>query len=419
MLAGCGSSDSPSDTGNNKPPTIESNFKRIAVGRGTTATITVTVDDPDMDNVVVTWAATGGLLTSADQGKTVMHWTAPSNISVVTLTMTADDGNGGKATITQDIQSATRLFADVSAATSWGIGSSPYLLDPAGTALFVRTGASLTIDAGVEVLVHKADMAFQIEGILTTSGTVANPVVIHYNNTDNAAGSWAGILASPNSPSDPIPEVHLNYTHIANGVNGVKLINAIGTLRTSKITFSSADAIYHQGADGLLVDDCLITNNTKSAIRVDESIRGLPAFITLRRDTIAFNGDTSGQTSYTDGEAGVSLNLLDPDWLVPITITGCNIARNGYPGVRLTGAMGPVIQGNSIYGNQFGSAGNRFNLRLEPGFTGPGTTSYLAMTNNYWAWTDSVSIHNQIFDRSDGFQSETFVYVTPWSNTEL
>jgi hypothetical protein len=408
---GCGSSETGPVEKPNKPPTVSLNFAKVAVALGTEVLLTVAVDDEDGDNVEVTWEVTRGLLNPSDQGTPTMHWSTPNQVGTDTFTITADDGNGGVTVITADIRVATPRGTGISGAnTTWTPASSPYLLT--ASSLTVLDGETLTIQAGVDVIIDRPDGTVQIEGTLVTQGTANAPVTFGFNDKGPSAGAWPGIKVGIGGAT---PVASLSHTNISHARNGLEILrNSVVTLTNCKITFSTEPAIYQQGTGSLSVVDCFITNNESSGIQIEEGVLGLPSMIEIRGDSIAFNGDLFGAVQYTV-EAAVAINMADTVASVPIVIEDNYIGINGFPGIRMTGGAFPSIQNNAIVGNMRGQPGTQYNIRLENGFNGPGASNYINATNNFWALTDSISIKERIRDWQDApGMIETRVYITPW-----
>ena len=103
-----------------------------AVPPGGTVALSVTATDEDGDAVTFAWSATDGQLSSTSGSNVI--WTAPATIATVTLTVTADDGNGGTDEKTMDLEMRAWMFANVDGETA----DSTYLLNP-GTTEFAFT----------------------------------------------------------------------------------------------------------------------------------------------------------------------------------------------------------------------------------------------------------------------------------------
>jgi parallel beta-helix repeat protein len=400
----------------NTPPTIASTFSKTTVTGGTTASLSVTTNDDDGDDVTVNWSATGGSLNSADQGKATMRWTAPGAAGTTeTITATATDGNGGQASATITVTSGTRWSANISGNVTWLKLSSPYLLDQAPAVFAITEGSTLTLQQGVEVVINKANTEVQVEGALITNGTFSEPVMFKPNAVSPSAGFWSGILVKAGI-GGVAPNIDLKYTHITHAKNGVKAINNAPILvKNCQIKFCSEAAILHQSSGPLRVEDTKITNNVKSGIRIDDTVSQVHDIFVIRGDSIATNGDISGQTAYANGEAGISINLVDPQGLNSIDIRNNHISRNGFPGIRLTNTSFPVIKQNSIFGNW--REGSIINFRLEPPYAA-GMDNHLDVTLNYWAQLDSASVAATVFDRLDNNDVETFVDFVPFLDSE-
>jgi peptidoglycan-associated lipoprotein len=69
---------------------------------GKSATVTADAQDPDGDVLTYRWTAPAGTLQQPSDRQTL--WTAPGREGPVTLTVTVDDGHGGRASDTVTIQ---------------------------------------------------------------------------------------------------------------------------------------------------------------------------------------------------------------------------------------------------------------------------------------------------------------------------
>jgi outer membrane protein OmpA-like peptidoglycan-associated protein len=86
----------------NRPPTVQAQCDPCTVGVGRTSTVTATGNDPDGDALTYRWTAPQGTLANPAARQSL--WTAPQQEGTVQLTVTADDGKGGTATATVNIQ---------------------------------------------------------------------------------------------------------------------------------------------------------------------------------------------------------------------------------------------------------------------------------------------------------------------------
>jgi parallel beta-helix repeat protein len=396
----------------NTVPTITFTFGKIAVAKSTDVTLTVDVDDADGDPVTVTWEVTRGLLNAPDQGSPSMLWTTAGTVGSDTLTITASDGKGGSKTIQEIIEVGTLRTSNVMTPQTWTLLGSPYIVSPATDILGITS--RLTIEAGVVVYIDKAASSIHVEGgELWITGTAAAPVVIQPSARNPQAGSWEGVLAKGSGPL-----LDFEYATISHARHAIRAINS-GRIRVTNcnIVLCSEAAIFHNATGELIVENSAITNNIKSGIRVEESITNPPAYITIRGDSIAVNGRFKDSEVYVDGEAGISIDLDDQFGAVPIEISGNEISRNDFPGIRLITAVYPVITGNGIFGNELRKVTGKVNIELIAPFGAGGITEIHA-TNNWWGQNyppdDSLTIKAGIVDADDSSQIDTNVWVEPW-----
>ena len=86
----------------NRPPTVKAQCDPCTVEVGKTSTVTANGQDPDGDTLTYRWAAPSGTL--ANPAERVTVWTAPNNVGTVPVTVTVNDGKGGTASDTVNIQ---------------------------------------------------------------------------------------------------------------------------------------------------------------------------------------------------------------------------------------------------------------------------------------------------------------------------
>jgi hypothetical protein len=250
-----------------------------------------------------------------------------------------------------------------------------------------------------------------------TNGTADKPVRIKPNSRLADAGDWQGITASP---SGVAPRVELNHTEVFYAVDAVKANEtAVLVLNGCLFKFNRDNAVLHQSSGALTVENCVITNNRKTGIRLKRG-PGVdnPDQVVIRGDSIAVNGDISGAAVYTD-DAGIVIDIDDPFGLSDIDISCNEISRNGVPGILLKNAVYPAIHQNGIFGNERGKTSSNFNIRLADNFGGNPTT--LDARKNYWGApfpnpADSLMIKQTIrdIDKAPGAGITTRVIIGPW-----
>ena len=403
VLGGC-SSEPTVPVIINETPTITFTFAPAAVPIATSVELTVAVDDADDDPLTVTWAATGGTLVSP-QGGTEMTWFSGGALGSYDITMTVQDDKGAKRTIVHTIRVGTLRDVDIAGTVTFTKVNSPYIVRPASanTTIFsVPVGTTLIIEAGVEVLIDRVAMLFDIEGTLDVNGTAAEPVSFQSNFRDPQPGDWSGFQVKSQSPTNAT--VTMDYGIVGFASIGFKSAGGSDiTLRNSTVRFSTTAAIQQLSSGALRVTDCTIVDNLLDGIAVT-TIATPPDLINIQGNKIAFNG-------IDGGDGAIHLRINDPFGLLPISITGNNISRNFNIGIVLEVAVYPTIQGNGIFSNTFG-ADATVNIRLE-NFTS-GQLATVDATQNFWIITDENEIKGTIHDKQDDFNLASTVDVTSW-----
>ena len=86
----------------NRPPTVKARCNPCTVEIGKSSTVTADAQDPDGDTLTYKWTAPTGTFAIPAERETL--WTAPSQEGTVPATVTVDDGKGGTANDTVNIQ---------------------------------------------------------------------------------------------------------------------------------------------------------------------------------------------------------------------------------------------------------------------------------------------------------------------------
>ncbi len=421
LYAACAKDESVTPKDENHPPDMVFTVTKLAVQKNANFTLTVDTSDRDGDVVAVTWAVTrdghpSGLLVSP-QGNPSMVWAAPSTVGRDTITIEAIDGKGGTTRLVETILVGTpRTNSIVGANMVWEASESPFIVRPLGDNLVIEN-ATLTIQAGCELFMDIEDRGFNVKGTLVTDGTLQSPVVMRPNLREPEAGFWPGITAEPEGAV--IPSVRLTHTDVFYATEAVKTTTE-GKLFLDgcRIMFASEAAVLFQSPDTLQVENTIITNNVKSGIKILR-LPGLPlpASVVISNDSIAVNGDLSGATPYVD-QAAIYIDFRDQTGSVAIDINHNDISRNGFPGIQLVNSVYPAIDSNSIYFNELGKSGSRYNIRLDDNFGG--SIGSIDARDNYWgaAFTnpevDSLFIKEGIRDFEDDPSITVRVLFYPW-----
>jgi len=91
----------------NKPPTIECQTTTMDVASGGTIQLQAKASDPDGDKLNYTWTSTGGSVSGS--GETATFNAADVRAGSYTVTVTVDDGRGGKASCSMTVYVSERL----------------------------------------------------------------------------------------------------------------------------------------------------------------------------------------------------------------------------------------------------------------------------------------------------------------------
>ena len=142
----------------NQNPTVTAMCDPCMLEVGETSTLTAAASDPDGDMLVFRWSAPQGSFSQLATPTTI--WTAPAQPGVVTLTVTVEDGNGGSATSTVDIQVVQRVVLEFD----------PVYFD--FNMSVIRPDAIATLDEVVAALQADPDLTIRIEGHTDSVGTL-------------------------------------------------------------------------------------------------------------------------------------------------------------------------------------------------------------------------------------------------------
>jgi peptidoglycan-associated lipoprotein len=141
----------PAPVAQNRPPTVRAQCDPCTVEIGRTSTVTANGQDPDGDTLTYRWNAPSGSLANPGERQTV--WTAPQQEGTVPVTVTVNDGKGGTATDTVNIQVVrptprAYTFEDVH------FDFDRYSLRPEATRILDEAVNALREDANLNVVVE-------------------------------------------------------------------------------------------------------------------------------------------------------------------------------------------------------------------------------------------------------------------------
>jgi len=147
----------PSTPPPNRPPTVRAQCDPCRVEVGQTVTLRATSQDPDGDSVRSFWSIPTGAIVDARAATT--QWRAETSPGKKVLTLTAEDGRGGKASDSVTIEVvALRVLADV----QFGLDSSE-----------LRPDAIRSLTVALKALNDAPSMQLHIEGYASPEGSPA------------------------------------------------------------------------------------------------------------------------------------------------------------------------------------------------------------------------------------------------------
>jgi hypothetical protein len=423
-LAACSSDDGVAPDKNHSPRLVFT-VDALAVPKSSDATLSVTATDPDGDAVIVNWQVRrngqpSGTLNAAQQGNPSIAWVTPATTGRDTITITATDGKGGTTTLVETIRVGTLKTSSIQGASvTWSANDSPFIIRPALTQFVIDRTGSLTIQAGSDLLIDKADLEIDVLGTLRSNGTAQAPVIIRPNTRTPESGDWTGLIVVPDGS---MPLVRFYHTDILYATDAIFAVgDSEVRLSGCRIEFSSEFGVLFQASRDLHVVNSALTDNVMSGIRIGgPAVSTLPDSVVISGNSLALNGDISGATSYTD-QAAIYIDIPDYSRDSAIRIRYNEIANNGFPAIHLVRACYAEIDSNAIFSNERGKIGQRYNLRLQNGFSVGGSQTTLNATQNYWGApytnpaTDSLLIKQTIWDSEDAPGAIAVrVLVYPW-----
>ena len=149
----------PAPAAQNRPPVVKAQCDPCTVEVGRSSTVTANASDPDGDMLTYRWTSPQGTLANPAERQTL--WTAPQQEGTVPVTITVNDGKGGTASDTVNIQVTrppvkTYTFEDVH------FDFDRYTLRPEATRV---------LDEAVAAMKQDATLRLQLEGHTCNIGT--------------------------------------------------------------------------------------------------------------------------------------------------------------------------------------------------------------------------------------------------------
>ena len=202
--------------------------------------------------------------------------------------------------------SATIITSDIDVNTTWTLDNSPYIID---TTLNINSGATLTIDAQIEVRFRPGtSMSVHSGGTLRANGDPGQPVVFTSDAVVPAPGDWISINILGSGAAS------FEYCEIAYAGEG-----------------SNIDALVISSTGVVALDQCDIHDNLDEGIQISGGAGVSPVFtnVTVRDNgdgAVEQAGDTSPEyaniTLTGNGENGI---LLVGDYSIPVVLDGSGL----------------------------------------------------------------------------------------------
>jgi outer membrane protein OmpA-like peptidoglycan-associated protein len=149
----------PAPAPQNRPPTVTAQCDPCTVQVGQNSTVTANAQDPDGDPLTYRWTAPSGTLANPAERQTL--WTAPQQEGTVRVTVTVNDGRGGTASASVNIQ-VVRPPVKQYAFEDVHFDFDRYSLRPEATRV---------LDEAVSALQQDPTLRIQIEGHTCNIGT--------------------------------------------------------------------------------------------------------------------------------------------------------------------------------------------------------------------------------------------------------
>lgn len=288
--------------------------------------------------------------------------------------------------ITYSVSAKTDIPEEITSDTIWTKSSSPYEIEKN---VYVRKGATLTIESGVKIIfkahrkAHPTDadqrIRLTVQGKLIANGTSAEPVV--FTSNEEIIGLWGGILFDHTEDNKSF----LEYCQIERASSGIACFKSSPVINNCYFTKNELAIDCEDWSSPVIMNNTFTDNgfsvNTIGVINcvrysspkiknnlieknIGPSIHvGIFSSPEISHNTIAYNTShgisiysfsepvvLNNEISYNGcfGQQGIVVHQASP------TIIGNSIHNNCKIGISVSGDASPLISGNNITNNDEG-----------------------------------------------------------------
>lgn len=281
--------------------------------------------------------------------------------------------------LTENVMAGTVVGGEITEDTTWTPLGSPYYVVEH---LFIRNGATLTIEPGVDVLFDNYKQLMVISGSLIAHGTEEKWITFGPNTTSPYPDYWMGIYVRSEGNTS------MSYVDISYASKGIGIGSSNNTLYHCRITHSYINAL--EVAPDLYNLSARADNNTISRCEfVDNEFYGeyeVVQFIEAHNNTFESN-----IVANNSGKLGLMLDVSDDNKILSNTfvnntfnnvwifyskrnLVAENLISGGSHGVQIIGSAYPgeeasnnIVRNNTIVDNRFSGISlyykwNRYNV---------------------------------------------------------
>lgn len=338
----------------NFPPVFLATGMQAHAAAGVHYRDTLRATDPEGDTLRFTLLQGPAGMTLADS---ILAWTPTPSSANATVTVAADDGKGGRDTLSWSVTLVPSILAGmISKDTLLSLANSPYWV--MGNVL-LQPGYTMTIQPGVRLLFEDS-RGIQINGRLIARGTASDS--IHF--VPAAAGmKWARILFSDSSADASYDGSGnyaggsvLEYCRIEAGgkdVSGmVQMENASPYVHRCLIKGSETRGIVALGIPTLA--ECSVRENRGGGIQYTNNsvVRGLVSGNLIEANATSDWFDLSGAGIAVSGRASILNNVISKN--------GTIISHFAQGGGIYSSGNGSLLSGNTVVENYAYYGGGMF-----------------------------------------------------------